>query len=432
MKYIVTPAKSGLRGHLTMPPDKSIAHRSALFALLHTGKSVIKNYSQAADPQTSLKAISKLGARVEQQEDGTVTIYGVGRDGIPKTCENIDCENSGTTIRLISGIIAGGSVKTSLSGDASLNKRPMRRIIQPLAMMGAEISAVEETYPPLTFSGASPLNAIDYTLPIASAQIKSCILLAGLFTNKGTIVRETIPSRDHTERMLGLSKKNEGNQIVISSSRSHFIPAQKLTIPGDFSAAAFWITAALIVPESDLILENVGLNPSRIAFLNSVREMGAEIEIEMLQNEPEPVGRLRVRFSRLKPLQIDELLIPNCIDELPIFSVLFAYTDGKSTFRGAKELRFKESDRIAAIANMLKAMKVNFTEFEDGLEIVGNRNHTFGSTDFQSYHDHRIAMASAIASLRARSQCNVIDGECAAISYPEFWSDLDKLNLYKS
>jgi 3-phosphoshikimate 1-carboxyvinyltransferase len=426
MDKTVSPVSS-FSATLTVPPDKSIAHRCGLFALLSEQQSHIKNYSQAADPQTTLKAIQALGAEV-RQEGTDVWITGTGRDNIAQEVEKIDCENSGTTMRLLSGILAGSGTKTKLTGDESLTKRPMKRIIDPLTKMGAEISAREETYPPLQFTTNQKLSYITYPLPVASAQVKSCVLLAGLFAGGFTTVIESQTSRDHTERMLRLPvKTNSRGETEIISSRDHVLNPINLTIPGDFSSAAFWIVAALITPGSEITLPNVGINPSRSALLDIVKQMGADIEIEHTEDDPEPTANITVRYSKLSPLKLNPVLVPNCIDELPILSVLFSFVDGTSNFRGAKELRYKESDRITAITEILSAIGADFEEHEDGLTIHGKSGHQFKSAEFESHHDHRIAMSAAVASLRALEPCTIHGAEAAAISYPEFWEHVESL-----
>lgn len=426
MDKSVSPVSS-FSASLTVPSDKSISHRCGLFSLLSEKQSHIKNYSQAADPQTTLKAIEALGAEVRQEGD-EVWIRGTGRENIADAVTEIDCENSGTTMRLLSGILAGSRTKTTLVGDASLTKRPMKRIIDPLSKMGAEISAREETYPPLEFTTKHQLSYITYPLPVASAQVKSCVLLAGLFADGITTVIESQTSRDHTERMLRLPiVTNSRGQKEITSSRDHIIEPIQMTIPGDFSSAAFWIVAALITPGSEITLPGIGINPTRSALLDIVKQMGADIDIEHTQDDPEPTANITVRYSNLSPIMLNPELVPNCIDELPILSVLFSYVDGTSIFRGAKELRYKESDRIEAITEILNGIGADFEEHEDGLTIHGKNNHQFESAEFEAHHDHRIAMSAAIASLRAQKPCTIHGAESAAISYPDFWEHIESL-----
>lgn len=419
----VFPPRS-LKGELTLPPDKSISQRAAIFSLLHNGKSVISNFSKAQDPQSTLACVQQLGAQVVNKGEKLI-IKGTGRHGI-KTPENdVDCGNSGTAMRLLSGVIAGAGVSARLVGDASLSSRTMTRIIDPLTKMGADFKARENTYAPLSVSRSKPLTPLHFELPIPSAQLKSCILLAGLFGEQPTEVIEKIPSRDHTERLLGLTVTQGDRKRMISSSLDDEIPAQNYNIPGDFSSAAFWLVAGAIHPDARLLLKNVGLNPTRNAALHILEKMGADIEItDRRQEGPEPVGDLTVQSSQLQSIEIDPQLIPNCIDELPVLSVAMLFADGVSTISGAAELRHKETDRIHAIAQMLKAVGASYQEKEDGLVIHGDPDFTFKRASFQSFHDHRIAMASAVLALKGKDESDIADAESAEVSYQGFWDDL--------
>jgi len=425
----VEPAKS-LTGTITLSPDKSIAQRAAIFSLLHEGPSTILNYSQAQDPQTTLKCVESLGARVEIDGDKT-TIYGVGREGISALSDELDCGNSGTAMRLLSGVLTGAGLSIKLIGDPSLSGRTMTRIITPLEEMGAHILARNGAFAPLFISREDPLRALEFTLPIPSAQLKSCILLAGLFGEDESCVIEPIPSRDHTERLLQLRVEidNQGARRIYAS-KAHQIPAQNYRIPGDYSAAAFWLVAGSIVPNSVITLPNVGLNPTRIASLHILKEMGAEVNIvEDNSDFAEPVAQLTVKSSELTGVDIPAEWIPNAIDELPILAVAMAFANGDSHIRGAAELRHKETDRIMAITKLLDGIGASYHEYDDGLSIHGNPNLVFDSAHFESFHDHRIAMASAVAALRGNKTSTIKDAEAAAVSYPEFWSHLDLLRV---
>lgn len=423
----VAPASS-LKGTITPPPDKSISQRAAIFSLLHDGVSEIQNYSPAEDPQSALKCVELLGAEVHHEED-VIRIHGVGRENLNPFVDELDCGNSGTAMRLLSGVLVGAGLNIKLVGDASLCSRTMTRIIDPLENMGAHILARNSKYAPLYITRYDPLKAIDFELPIPSAQLKSCILLAGLFGNEPTRVIETLPSRDHTERLLQLKIEQKGGKKIISSSLEDEIPNQSYRIPADFSAAAFWLVAGAIVPDSRIVLEGTGLNPTRNALLDILDEMGADIEIEDERMEgAEPVGDIIVRTSSLKAIEIKKELIPNCIDELPILAVAMTFAEGTSVISGAEELRHKETDRIMAIAKILKAIGADFEEKEDGLVIEGNPDFTFSSATFESFHDHRIAMAAAVLSLKGRNESKIKDAECAAVSYPTFWEDLESLS----
>lgn len=423
----VAPADS-LRGTITPPPDKSISQRAAIFSLLHDGVSVIKNYSPAQDPQSALACVEQLGAEVSQIDD-VVSIEGTGRYRIRPLSDELDCGNSGTAMRLLAGVLVGAGTGVKLIGDPSLSARTMKRIIDPLEDMGAHILARNGAYAPLFVTREDPLIPMDYELPIASAQLKSCVLLAGLFGETPTRVIETLPSRDHTERLLNLNIEEKGGKKIISASTKDEIPNQSYIIPADFSAAAFWLVAGSIVEDSEIKMEAVGLNPTRNALLEILKKMGADITIENERMEgAEPVGDIIVKSAELRSIQIEEELIPNCIDELPIIAVAMTFAYGTSVISGAGELRHKETDRIMAIAKMLKAVGANYEEMEDGLVIRGNPDFKFKSGRFRSFHDHRIAMASAILSLKGIDDSHIEDAECAAVSYKGFWDDLEILS----
>lgn len=426
MNKNIAPAGE-LKGAITPPPDKSISHRSVMFASLHEGTSTIQNFSEAADPHRTIGCFRALGVEIE--EDGnTLTVHGVGREGFSEPEGDLDCGNSGTTMRLISGILAGAGIKSRLVGDDSLSSRTMRRIIDPLEKMGAEIKARQGDYAPLEISRPGSLIPLRFDLPIPSAQLKSCVLLAGLFGRVPTQVIETTPSRDHTERLLKLGIEREGDTNIISSSWEDAIPEQSYAIPGDFSAAAFWLAAGAIHPDAEIHLPGTGINPTRTAFLDILQEMGANLTIENHSNAgEEPVADLKVTSSDLKPITIPPERVPNCIDELPILAVTMLFADGVSRISGAEELRHKETDRLMAVAEILEKAGAEFTEFEDGLEIKGRPDFTPQSADYNSYHDHRIAMAAGVLSLLAEEPSSVKDAECTAISYPSFWDHLQLL-----
>ncbi len=413
-----------VRGTLTLPPDKSIAHRVAMFASLADGESVIENYSSAADPQTTLSCFRQLGVDI-QQHGKTVTIRGVGRKGLRASDGAIDCGNSGTTMRLLSGILAGAGIRAELIGDASLSSRTMKRILDPLRQMGADISARQDAYAPIVLSGAQTLRGFRYPLQIPSAQIKSCILLAGLFTDEPTEVVEFTPSRDHTERLLQLpSEKCGDGSVILRSHSGMYIPKMNLRVPGDFSAATFWLVAGSIYPGSELSLPNTGLNPTRTAAMKILMRMGADIDVDVDDDSvAEPTGTLSVRTAALSATIVESHEIPNAIDELPILSVAMAFAEGISEFRGAEELRHKETDRLKAVADMLKTAGVNVEELPDGLRIHGRPDFVPTAGTFESWHDHRIAMSAGILAGRAPGLSVITHAECTAISYPRFWDD---------
>lgn len=422
--------KGGLNGTVQIPPDKSIAHRAAMFAALADGTSTIGNYAQAADPQTTLKVIQALGVKVEQ-EGTTVRVHGRGRDALVAPSQAIDCENSGTTMRLMTGILSGAGIECTLIGDASLSKRPMKRVMGPLAQMGARIEARDGTYPPLELHANDGLKSIDFVLPIASAQLKSCILLAGLYCDDEVVVRETVRSRNHTEVLLGLRDEilDDGTRLIFSS-RSHQVPLQNYDVPGDFSSAAFWMVAGSIMKEGELILTNVGLNPTRDAALHVLRRMGADIRvIEERQAGAEVVADLSVRPAQLQGTSMTEAEVAVAIDEIPVLSVAMAFAEGESEVRGAGELRVKECDRIDALASMLCAMGIPVQEFEDGYRIEGQPGHRFESLEADSRHDHRIAMSAGVAAVRCDGEVSIEGAEHAAVSYPGFWNDLERVTV---
>jgi len=426
MKKTVIPAE-GLKGTLALPADKSIAQRSALFALLSPGPSRITNYPAAGDPLTALSCVRQLGADV-MHNGNEVRITGTGRDGIRIPAEPVDCGNSGTVMRLLAGILAGAGIPARLVGDSSLSRRPMKRIMDPLSRMGADIRSADGGLPPLDILREKPFQSIRFQLPVASAQLKSCVLLAGLFGKEPTRVLEPVATRNHTETMLGLPVERQKGTNIITSSRQYAIPTQNLEIPGDFSAAAFWLVAGTIVPGSEIVLPATGVNPTRCAAMHVLQRMGADIEVgEVHQDGKEPVARLRVRSARLTPAEIHPREIPNAIDELPVLAVAMAFADGVSRITGARELRYKESDRLDAIQTVLEAGGVRVEGHEDGLTIYGKPGRKVRAACHNSRQDHRIAMAAAILSLMGDGDSKIDNAEAASVSYPDFWSHLDSL-----
>ena len=426
MIQIVEPAKK-LAGNLQVPPDKSVSHRSALFAAIASGKSTIRNYSSAADPQSTLDCLAGLGVKIKKN-GSTVEIEGVGRDGLSPPAAPLDCGNSGTTMRLLAGIVAGAGVDCEMIGDESLSSRTMKRIIDPLRQMGCRIDATRGEYAPLKVGTHQGIRAMRYPLPIASAQLKSCVLLAGLFGSEPTEVIEQKFSRDHTERLLGLKSEPYGTGKIIRSSRSDEIPVQNYAVPGDFSAAAFWLVASAISDDASIELNNTGMNPSRIAALTVLDEMGAGIVRDNVRNEgKEPVADLTARSAELKSIDLDPILVPNCIDELPILMVAMCFADGQSVISGAEELRHKETDRLSAMAEILTLAGADVTLKPDGIMINGRRDFVPEPAAYPTWHDHRMAMAAAILATRSSGVSKIKDAECTAISYPEFWQHLQSL-----
>lgn len=422
----VQPGKK-LSGTITAPPDKSISHRAALFAAISDEVSVIDNYSEAADPQSTLGCLQSLGVDVKKQ-GSRITIRGVGRDGLQSPSSPLDCGNSGTTMRLLSGIAAGAGIDCELTGDSSLSSRTMKRIIEPLKQMGCTINGKEGAYAPIKTGKHQGIRALRYPLPIPSAQLKSCVLLAGLFSEGPVEVVESIPSRDHTERLLDLQTEAFGTAKVIRSSRSDRIPAQNYEVPGDFSAAAFWMVGGTICPDSHIRIVNTGMNPTRAAAFHILEQMGAEFERSNDRiAQKEPVCDLTIRSSSLKAIDLDPALVPNCIDELPVLMVAMCFADGRSVIRGASELRHKETDRLAAMHEILTLAGARTELKEDGINIYGTPDFEPRPARYPSFHDHRMAMASAILALRSKGSSGIMDAECTSISYPDFWQHLSAL-----
>lgn len=398
-----------------------------MFAALHEGVSTIRNFSDAADPHSTLACLRQLGISI-REEDDTIIVDGVGRNGFHTPDQPLDCGNSGTTMRLLSGIVGGAGITCTLTGDESLSVRTMKRIIDPLKEMSIQIEARDNDFAPLYIRRDNPVKSLHFPLPIASAQLKSCVLLAGLFGEGETEVIESETSRDHTERLLQLPIEEAGGKKKVRSSKHVDIPEQSYTVPGDFSAAAFWLAAGSIHPDAFVKLLSVGTNPTRTGALDVLRQMGANISIQNERLEGfEPVADLLVSSSSLKPVDITAKIVPNCIDEIPIILVAMLFADGISTVRGAKELRHKETDRLNAMAEVLKAAGADFKEFEDGFTIYGNRDFVPKMASFSSYHDHRIAMAAAVLALMADGESQIRGADCTAISYPSFWNDLSLL-----
>ncbi len=421
---IIEPADA-LVGEVELPADKSIAHRSAMFAAVADGTSRIVGFPNAADPQSTLSCVKALGVRVEEAEDAVV-VHGEGLHGLRAPDGILDCGNSGTTMRLLSGMLAGQSFQSTLIGDESLSVRPMGRITSPLGEMGAQIESTDGHAPLVIHGSPERLRPISYRLPVASAQVKSCVLLAGLYADGETSVVESKPSRDHTERMLGLSRLEMGNERIITVKGGTAPKARMWSIPGDFSAAAFMLVAASVLDGSLIRMPRVGLNPTRTGLLDVLRAMGADIQI---QNEREvsgePIGDLVVRSAPLSGIRVDGEIVPNLIDEIPILAVAGALSDGVTEIRDAGELRHKESDRIAAVVAGLRAMGADVEEFEDGLAVTGGK--PLNGADIATHHDHRIAMAFAIAALAAKGRSTIRDAAIADVSFPGFYDTLDRI-----
>src|ERR1039458_6904617 len=424
MQQRISPA-SAITGAITLPGDKSISHRYAMISAIADGDSRIHNYSTGADCHSTLGCVRALGIDVE--EAGTeVVIRGRGLDGLRAPAGDLDAGNSGSTIRMLSGILAAQPFLTRIFGDESLSRRPMQRIMRPLAEMGAGIRAREDKFPPLEIHGAR-LRPIDYTLPVPSAQVKTCVLFAGLFAEGRTSVSEPVASRDHTEialREFGAELSVAERKISLTG-RPH-LTGRELTVPSDLSSAAFFIVAALLVPGSQLTIRGVGLNPTRSALLDFLTGMGARILIPTLESSNgELVGDIVVQHSELKGGTVEGALSAALIDEIPVLAVLGAATEEGLTVRDAGELRVKETDRIRTVVENLRRLGVQAEERPDGMVIPGRQK--FRAAEFDSFGDHRIAMAFAVAALRADGPSVIENADAASVSFPEFWSTLERI-----
>lgn len=416
----------GLRGEVTVPGDKSISHRAVMFGALSEGKTEITNFLQGADCLSTIGCFRRLGIDIENQEN-TVTIWGKGLDGLSAPSGTLDAGNSGTTTRLISGILAAQPFTTTLTGDSSIQKRPMKRIIEPLSMMGARIESLNGNgCAPLQING-SPLHGIHYHSEVASAQVKSAILLAGLYAEGETAVTEPVLSRNHSELMLrtfGANIRSEGETAVISPRPR--LTGQKIRVPGDISSAAYFIAAGLLVPGSDILIRNVGINPTRAGILKAAKAMGGHVSLLNENREGEPTADLHVVYRPLHGTVIEGDMIPTLIDELPIIAVMAAAASGTTIIRNAAELKVKESNRIDVMVRNLSAMGCSITGTEDGMIIEGKGSSELPLTGavIDSFADHRIAMSFAVASLIAEGETTIRGSECVSISYPDFYSDL--------
>lgn len=425
-KKIIPPGGNG-SGVIELPGDKSISHRYAMLAALAEGLSEIANYSTAQDCRSTLDCLQRLGAGVDIGPN-RVRISGRGLRGLKAPRGALDAENSGTTMRLLMGILAGQSFVCKLTGDASLRRRPMRRVIEPLRQMGAEIESSDGGRAPIEIRGGQ-LRAIDYALPIPSAQVKSAILLAGLFAEGITTVRESVRTRDHTE----LALREFGANVVAANGKVSVHPkpslhARQLIVPGDLSAAVFFICAALILPGSSLVLHNVGLNPTRTRILDLLISMGASIRLAAVQmRDSELIGDILVQYSLLTGGKISGGTVAEMIDELPMLAAIGPYTEKGIEIRDAQELRVKESDRIAALAAGLREMGARVEEFPDGLQVAGLDAGKLRGATVDPRGDHRIAMALSIAALGVEGETVIRGAECVGVSFPGFFECLEKL-----
>jgi len=422
-------AMGPLTGRIRVPGDKSISHRSLMLGALAVGETRVTGLLEGEDVLATAAAMRAMGATINREENGTWSIHGVGVGGLLQPAQPLDMGNSGTSTRLLMGLVASHPITATFVGDASLSKRPMGRVIDPLSQIGAEFEASEGGRLPLTLRGISPAMPTTYRLPVASAQVKSAVLLAGLNTAGTTTVIEPVPTRDHSERMLkgfgaDLSVEEKDGERVITLKGEAELKAQTITVPGDPSSAAFFVVAALLVPGSDLVVENVGLNPTRAGLFDVLRQMGGSIEeLDRREVGGEPVADLRVRYSKLKGIAVDPAVAPSMIDEFPVLFVAAALAEGVTTTTGLDELRVKESDRLTSMAEALAAAGVQLEEHEDGLTIHGSGGAPLRGTAnarVKTHLDHRIAMAMAIAGLASTDGVLVDDTRPIATSFPTF------------
>lgn len=417
-QFIIQPGGS-LSGSVRVPGDKSISHRSIMFGSLAEGETRVSGFLEGEDSLNTLRAFRAMGVEIDGPENGQVTIQGVGMHGLKNPGKPLDVGNSGTSMRLMAGLLSPQPFALTLLGDRSLSKRPMGRVIDPLRLMGAEIASEEGGRPPMLMAGGAKLKGIHYDLPMASAQVKSCVLLAGLYAEGETSVTEPAPTRDHTERMLrgfGYEVKTEGNRMSLQGGGK--LIAASIDVPADISSAAFFMVAASIAPGSELLLEHVGVNPTRTGVIDILKLMGANIALENQREVGgEPVADIRVKSAQLKGINIPEALVPLAIDEFPALFVAAACAEGQTVLTGAEELRVKESDRIQVMVDGLQALGVDAVGTEGGAIIQGGE---INGGAVEAHDDHRIAMSFSLSALRATGPITVNNCENVATSFPNF------------
>ncbi len=425
MKKNVKAINKPLSGEIEIPSDKSISHRAVMFSSLAKGRSIIKNFSKGADCISSLNVCRNLGVDINYINETTIEINSDGEYNEPKA--PLDCGNSGTTMRLMSGILTGQKFNSILTGDASLSKRPMKRVIEPLSLMGAQIESNEYKAPLKIFG--KELKPINYNSKLASAQVKSCILLAGLFADGETSFTEPYKSRDHSEIMLKLMGADiKENGLTVTINKSQLSPLN-FTVPGDISSAAFFIVAGLIVPNSEITLKNVGINPTRTGIIDVVKRMGGDIRIENINNQNgEPIADIKIRSSKLKSTEISGDDIPRLIDELPVIAVLATQAEGQTIIKDAADLRNKEADRITTIVTALKKLGADIEELPDGF-IINGKTTLIGGCELETFHDHRLAMSYYVAGLICEQEIIINGFEWTKISFPEFENLMEKLKI---
>ncbi|MSN24340.1 MAG: 3-phosphoshikimate 1-carboxyvinyltransferase [Geobacter sp.] len=426
MKTITVKPATSLKGDLTVPGDKSISHRSIMLGAIANGITTVRGFLRGEDNMSTMHAFRSMGVRID--DDGeTLSIHGLGLHGLQEPGDVLDCGNSGTTIRLITGLLSGQSFFSVVTGDQYLRKRPMKRVVEPLTRMGARILGRNQgSLAPLAISGGL-LKAIDYQSPVSSAQIKSSIMLAGLYADGETTVREPSLSRDHSERMFrqfGASLERFEDGVTVRGG--YELTAQEVSVPGDISSAAFFIVAALVTPNSEIIIRNVGVNPTRTGVIDILKAMGGDIELlDQRELSGEPVADIQVRSSKLKGISISGSVVPRAIDEFPAVCVAAACAEGVTSVRDAKELRVKETDRITAMAKNLRTLGAVVSETDDGMDITGVE--CLAGGEVESFGDHRIAMSLSVAALVAADEITIKDVDCVATSFPTFFQILEKV-----
>lgn len=427
MKTLKGKPATGLHGELVVPGDKSISHRGIMFGAISEGQTTLTHFLTSADCLSTLNAFKQLGVPIER-EGTTVKIQGVGLHGLKASDQPLDMGNSGTTTRLIMGLLAGQPFDSTLIGDASLSKRPMKRVSVPLAQMGAEIDTTDG-HLPVTVKGTK-LHAVNYQLKVASAQVKSALILAALQAETPSTLIEQLPTRDHTERMLtafGADVQTADDGVTITVQPQPHMTGQTMTVPGDMSSAAFFMVAASLVPGSKITLKDVGLNKTRTGLLEILQQMGGKVTINTTPTDGEPIGDLTIEAADLKPIEIGKEQIPAVIDELPLVALLAAKANGVSKVTGAEELRVKETDRISAIVQEFKKLGIAIEELPDGFVIDGRQPWHVTDTELDAHDDHRIGMVLGVAALLVDTPLTLKGAESVGISYPEFFDDLDQL-----
>ena len=421
-------AVKGLQGEIFIPGDKSISHRSVMFSSLGDKAVTIKNFLNSQDCLSTVSCMEALGVKIEKINDNELVVHGVGINGLKEPENVLDAGNSGTTLRLLMGMLSAQNFFVTFTGDDSLRKRPMARVIKPLSKMGAQLVSRENSrLLPLAILPVEQIKAINYEMPMASAQVKSAILLAGMYADSKTIVTEPYVSRDHTEKMFetfGVELYKEGTSVGIQKVEQLISP-ETLEVPGDISSAAFWLVAASIIPNSNLTLKNVGVNKTRTGIIDVLLNMGADIKVvnERMSGK-EPMADLIVKSAKLKGTSFGAEIMPRLIDEIPVIAVAAMFAEGKTIITGAEELRVKETDRLSAVVNEFSKMGGNIVGTEDGLIIEGTGK--LNKVNCYSYHDHRIAMALAVAGAAAEG-VNIENPDCVCISYPTFYQTLEKI-----